>query len=360
MAKTSRFVCALFLLIAALAATAGTPAAAQGTPNCNSSFDAYKVDDGSRAACGITKSPLQQIISLPDGGKEYVYSVRGTKTVMLLPPTGFDPLQATPEQLQKYGYPGRPNSSDAFAAWQKMMSNNHPVPAPRFLASVPFKRQPTVSGTYYLNNWAGYAATTSNPRTYWLAEGYWNEVSLGSSCSGSTELTWAGVGGLIDTILAQDGTAVNVGGLGQHQAWWEIVTATQGSNVTPIPGVYAAAGYGFVALTEWLGSYYQFYVYSYYSGASSTFQVYNNNYAGYSADFVMERGLSNGQYTPLSNFYYLNYLQAWVNGNTSGHEVGHYQHDNIVMLSNDGRRVLADETGLTSYQKFQVNYHNCQ
>lgn len=152
---------------------------------------------------------------------------------------------------------------------------------------------------------------------------------------------------------------MNVGGLGQHQAWWEIVTPT-GSNVTAIPGVYGGAGYGFVALTEWLNGHYQFYVYSYYNGTSSIFQVYDSNYAGYSADFVIERGLSNNVLVPLSNFYYLNYLQAWVNGNTSGHEVGHYQHDNIVMYSDDYTRVLADETGLTNYQQFQINYHNCQ
>jgi len=153
---------------------------------------------------------------------------------------------------------------------------------------------------------------------------------------------------------------MNSGGVGQHQAFWEIVTQTSDTGTVAVPNVYGAAGYGFVALTQWLGNHYQFYVYSYWSGASSTFQVWNSNYTGDSADFVIERGLYQGNPVPLANFYYLNYLDAWVNGNTAGHGVGNYPHTDIVMKSTDYQRILADAGALTNNVKFQANYHQCK
>src|SRR5438132_13344945 len=123
---------------------------------------------------------------------------------------------------------------------------------------------------------------------------------------------------------------MNVSGLSQHQAWWEIVTPS-GSNINPIAGIVGAAGYGFVALTKWIGGGYDFYVYGYSSGLGTTVQVGNSNYTGDTADFIIERGLHNNTLSPLSNFYYLNYLDAWVNGHSTGNCVGQYYNKNLNM-----------------------------
>ncbi|TMD16085.1 MAG: hypothetical protein E6J00_01300 [Chloroflexi bacterium] len=236
------------------------------------------------------------------------------------------------------------------------MLNFEIVTPPAFLASVPVKHPTDVQATYALTNWAGWAAT-GNIGNYFLAEGYWNEVSVGSSCAGSDELTWAGLGGLASSVLAQDGTAMNVPGLAQHQAWSEVLP-DQG-NVVAI-NIYGAAGYGFVAMTEHFSGYYEFYVYSYANGTSSVTYTYTSHYTGDSADFVIERGSHNGGLVPLSNFFYLNYKDAWVNGTSSGHGVGNYQNQNINMFSSDYSHLLANTGSLSNNTTFTVSYNNCQ
>ncbi|TMG28875.1 MAG: hypothetical protein E6H93_12220 [Chloroflexi bacterium] len=364
MQRFLRYALAGFALVAPLVATAslGAQANASGSVtqqfNCKASFDAYAVSDAVRHACGISKHSLERVIALQGGGQGYEYSVDGAPATILVPPKGFNPLTATAAQLDEYGLPSRPTDQSALGPWLKMMSNYHPVTPPNFMVSIPDQRHPRVSATYLANNWSGWVATGNNGN-YTIAEGYWNEVSLGSSCTGSNELTWAGLGGWTSSVLAQDGTAMNVSGLSQHQAWWEIVTPS-GSNINPIAGIVGAAGYGFVALTKWIGGGYDFYVYSYSSGLGTTVQVGNSNYTGDTADFIIERGLHNNTLSPLSNFYYLNYLDAWVNGNGSGNGVGHYSNQNINMYNFSKGYLLANTSGLSNNTTFTIYYDNCQ
>ena len=99
---------------------------------------------------------------------------------------------------------------------------------------------------------------------------------------------------------------------------------------------------------------------SYSSGLGTTVQVGNSNYTGDTADFIIERGLHNNTLSPLSNFYYLNYLEAWVNGNGSGNGVGHYSNQNINMYNFSKGYLLANTSGLSNNTTFTIYYDNCQ
>jgi hypothetical protein len=287
---------------------------------------------------------------------EYEYNVDGLETIFKVPPIGFNPLSASTDQLASYGFPPRPTTPNELALWMKMGSNFHSITPPAFLAEA----HTSASSS---QNWSGYLSGNASSGTYYSAEGYWNELqALSTTCPGNTVLTWAGLGGWIPSgshYLGQDGTAVNVSGVGQHQAWYEIVP--KNGAIVPV-NLYAHAGYGFVALTFYHSQgYYEFYMYDYYSGQGTDFTVTTGDYDGMTADFIVERGQSGSGYTPLTNFSYLTYKDAWVNGNSSGNGVGYYNPNNILMWAqpNGGGDLLAQPTGLTNNLLFTVTWENC-
>lgn len=48
------------------------------------------------------------------------------------PPRGFDPLKASPAQLQKYGFPPRPPSGEGLRGWTQAMKHAKHCVAPQF------------------------------------------------------------------------------------------------------------------------------------------------------------------------------------------------------------------------------------
>jgi hypothetical protein len=287
---------------------------------------------------------------MSDGGKQYVYVVAGMKTVYKVPPKGFKAVDATDAQLARYGLPLRPNAAQELANWTAMMSRlNIPTPGP-FVVQVP------VSASLYSKVWAGYLGQGGGVT---LARGWWNEVSVGNSCTNATALTWAGIGGYPpSTNLAQAGTAVGVQGIGQHQAWWEV---TSGSGaLTPIQGIYGHAGYYFLTYTQWNYGVYNMYVYDSYSGGGLPFSVYTNIYDGSSADFIIERGQGAGGPTPMLNFYYVNFLGAQVNGTGSSNSLYYYNPASVYAWSDALSRYIAHvDQGVNTSGAFRVHYDNC-
>lgn len=69
---------------------------------------------------------------LPDGGQIYYYNIDGVESSFPVPPEGFDPLSASDEMLETYGFPPRPdeeNSSD-YNDWTELMSCYKFTPTP--------------------------------------------------------------------------------------------------------------------------------------------------------------------------------------------------------------------------------------
>src|SRR5579864_623332 len=214
--KTARRVGSV-LLSAGLAVSfsfAGSGVRAAPGVNCHSQFDAYHVSKATRDLCGIATWPLAESHPLSGGGMEYIYYINGHKTVYRVPPKGFDALNASNAVLADYFLPARPSSPDQLTHWKETLASMNIVTPPNFLVTLPY------SAANYRTSWSGYDTTRSG---IWMAYSNWNEVSIGSSCSGSSELTWTGIGGDLTNgshLLGQIGTEYGIGGGAAHSAWW--------------------------------------------------------------------------------------------------------------------------------------------
>ena len=66
----------------------------------------------------------EYVTEFEDGGKDYVYIIDGIKNHCYVTPEGFNPLNATDEQLARYCYPPRPETQKEMAEWLKMVSGS--------------------------------------------------------------------------------------------------------------------------------------------------------------------------------------------------------------------------------------------
>ena len=158
--------------------------------------------------------------------------------------------------------------------------------------------------------------------------------------------------------MAQGGTGLNTPGLGQHQAWYEVLPDQP--NLQAL-NLYGRAGYGFAEFTSWHGGLYSFYFQDYYSGSYISFDYYTSSYNGANADFIVERAQNNGVPLNLTNYSYVNYRSAFVNSYGTG--VGQYPNAKIAMWShaNGTGNLLAYADPLTnSGQSFVDHYAYCQ
>lgn len=94
-----------------------------------SALDAYDTDDG---AFDSVKLDYEHIEELDDGGKIYFYLIDGVEHKFPVPPDGFDPLTASDEQLETYGFPPRPDKEniDEYESWVEIMSCYKSTPVP--------------------------------------------------------------------------------------------------------------------------------------------------------------------------------------------------------------------------------------
>jgi hypothetical protein len=206
-------------------------------------------------------------------------------------------------------------------------------------------------------NWSGYSVSGNNG-TYTHAEAWYIEPSFGSSrCSSNAEVTWAGLGGKNTTgdVIAQDGTAHNVPGVADHQAWWEIYPT---HSLVPV-NLYGHYPYQVDASVRWLGNAYRFWLYDYESGTTLQFDVSSSSYTGDLAEAIAERPTIGGTYSNLSNFGTLDFVQTEANGvyfnNYSPTGIRHGIH--MVNFS-DGNH-LADPSTINSYGNFTDTQSNC-
>ena len=113
---------------------------------CNSSYDPYKVPRSFLKKCGVKIYPLKAAEKLPDGGREYIYRAEGVKQTYRIPPKGFNPLKASPKQLDEYGFPPRPSGGPELKQWKRMAKNFHFVKPPPYLVKGKFSGAGSSSG----------------------------------------------------------------------------------------------------------------------------------------------------------------------------------------------------------------------
>lgn len=136
-----------------------------------------------------------------------------------------------------------------------MTAARFPAAAPPFLAESSTTAAPGIQSrpadTENGGRWSGYVAR-GNFTLSW-AEWFEPHYAGSGSCSTVGAFIWPGLGGFGISYLGQDGTAFGSTGIGNHQAWEEVLPQQPG--VVPL-NFSASAGDYMYAITQWSsGSY---------------------------------------------------------------------------------------------------------
>jgi hypothetical protein len=256
---------------------------------------------------------LTSITSLSGGGESYDYTVANGAIVHLyVPPVGFNPLDATDAQLSEYQFPTPPTGLDDLAVWDSNMAAARAAAPPPFIAATPG----TGAGfTDYHDLWSGKAVET-DPGVVQAVNVRWIEPSITYNCTNyPSEGTWAGLGDYPNGqgLLAQDGTAVNVPNLANHQAWFEILPDQTNNKYYALPVTTAETDHVWASV-QWDGGLsppgYGGFVEDTTTGSEMGWflSTSSSNYSGKSAEAIVERG-ANG-HLGLMNFGTLQFTSA--------------------------------------------------
>jgi hypothetical protein len=355
--------------------------APQGGAPCGSSFDPYNYTAAQIAACGYSVYPAQAPALLPavKGGSGTGTAVsyklgNAVVATQLIPPSGFRPETASASELEQYGFPARPSGGEALARWQMEMSKwQGSAPAAPFLTAVSAHTN-AYADTETSGNWAGYVIESTN-QTFEHAEGWYEEPQRYSSrcTSNLTESTWAGLGGWngADDVLAQNGTAMGVPGMADHQAWWEFYPF---NSMVPI-NFSATQGQEFDASVRWLGdsggqsNEYRFWFYNFATGKTDAFNTFEDAVGGNPQDFpshtaevVIERVTVNNRLTNLLNFGVLYVDAAQANGagfDSYPPSWTHGEERHGVHMVNSVNTPLATPGNLSAGGAFSVTQNSC-
>lgn len=317
--------------------TSGSGPAAADASICGTSFNPYAQDAATLQSCGIPTYPLMSKVTAGDGSTTYTYNVEGDQTTYTVPPAGFNFATATAAQLAEYGVP--PTAQ---------LSNLSIVPPPSSLVSIPAVRAGDSP------NWAGWS-TSSTSNTFNTTSVYSTPNDLGSSrCDPNSVLFWTGLGGWNSGNLAQDGWGQNTPGLGQLQAWTQVLP-TQGTlvpqNLTATVGAFF---YMYVHHGGAQNNQFSLFMQNDYTGASVNPVVTDSHYDGTTAESIAERPTVNGSYSNLSNFGTVPFNDASANGSV------YPTYDDFPIYMYNGSTELAVPSGIGSIDgSFVVKQLSC-
>lgn len=228
----------------------------------------------------------------------------------MVPPDGFEPLKASEEQLEKYGFPPKPSDDSAdYAEWYEMMKNYKGTVTPeisvvekdatesleKFQQIRDSSNSSRTSGDFYAAtnrtslNWSGYVSDLGDSSTkyYIQAKMQFTQPTISSIESGKTNLNsyWIGFGGFNGSQkLVQAGTSTL--GLNNHRAWFEYLSSCGGQTVSMqfIDSLNIRAGD-------------TIYVYISFQKANNLFNYYiSNNTTGYTTSDIIENLNSSTQF----------------------------------------------------------------
>jgi hypothetical protein len=313
------------LAVATLATAAGVPAPAARTTradvplSCSRSYNPYREPVSRLRSCGDTVLMLRQVRSLPGGGKAYSY---GDYT-QLVPPAHFNVLKATDKQLREYGLP---THRQLGRQWYSIMRHwRGSVAATPYLAGVRGAQMSNCDANASTScTWSGYAATG---HAYTQASATWFEPDFVRDVCSSTEFgQWVGIGSFppgTNGDLGQDGTAYNVSGFHQHQAWIETIVNYDQSSVPVAVNLLAAPDEPFSAMTSWdsVNKWYDYYMTNLDPNSSDPYSF--KSYSGHSR-VVSSHGSSAEVITetPAANQHLSDYQQFQVQDATAGWDSG--------------------------------------
>ncbi len=172
------------------------------------------------------------VSKMADGGEDHTYNIGSTSVTYPVPPPGFDALTASSLELERYGFPTKPDISDTveYNKWKSFVTSIDIVePSP----SISTAHNSIVSTESYPNHY-GYAAVMPGLTPPYYPEqspisgnfmsnvtAEYNQVGASTTnCSNPAESSWISFGGYSDlsynraegTPLAQVGSEVWPGG----------------------------------------------------------------------------------------------------------------------------------------------------
>ena len=273
-----------------------TASSLEPSPDCYQS--PYVTGPTAAQACGDIAVPLNSTRPLDDGGTEFDYVYNGHTISAAVPPDGFNPLTATPSQVDRYGLANalaaasstsQPDKARLMRAvlsqWHSTSPGQYVYIVPQSSYVVPTPGVPTASGTIVGNKyWSGYVA---QGHEYTYVDGEWTETAgnAGTCQNSARQATWVGIGGYGTPNLAQDGTVDRLTGAAHGQFWTEVLP-DQGIVLWP---EVATTGSTVVAEVQYLG--HDAWTQNVYStnGASRSVNYQGNGYSGTSAEVIVER-----------------------------------------------------------------------
>jgi len=202
-------------------------------------------------AAQAQSTPDQIPIHLPSGLEAIVYASV---------PEGFEPTTATDEQLEEYGFPRRPDASNAemLALWTRVVHTKRVttdlVEQPgRYHRPVQDKTTQLTKGnvTGTSGNWSAVELKKTNA-DFTTVVGYFAVPSVASQTAGTANAyssIWVGLDGDGTSDLIQDGTESDwIGGKAVYDAWVEVLPAAE----TVLTGLKVAAGDAIFTITQYV------------------------------------------------------------------------------------------------------------
>jgi len=337
--------------------------------------------NGSIPACNplnpgeITSTP-DEVVSLPGGGKTAIYHAAGGLTYEFPePPNGFNPVAASAEELETYGYPERPSEPKALEEWESEMSEvTGFAPA---MACSGFPRQgPENAGligavngeTITSQNWSGYIALDATGADRWNAgKGTFTAANPNAHrpiCGNASVSNWVGIGGL--NSLLQTGFEYRRGGY--FGAFVETIPAGGAAPPVPVPLVIKPGNRveAYVRYSEGQERVY-YWLYNKSSGRARPVRVSNLApaafFEGSFVDFIDERQSPRSGLTNLANFGGDQWGQVMVRRKVGGEwsVIGHNPRIRVNMTGPEGTgQTLASPGGLGPAKSgFLNSWHHC-
>lgn len=247
-----------------------------------------------------------------------------------IPPSNFDPLTATANQLKEYGFPKIPINPNQLATWKYAMSHAKYYVAPQQSPST------TTHGLYnttYSSNWAGYLVKggTNGSDTYNNTSAQWVQPSYTGTADPSF---WVGQGYTSDIVQAgADSNASSAGGSTQYEFWVEDYPNGTIWQKSPVlyknDTVYVDVTYG--------GSTSSAFLENVSTGYYTTVSFNTPYFYGNSADYVNEAvGSSYNNWTSWGSTNFSQCDLNWdnTNGTSGGGQFNSYNDTKTIMTSN--------------------------
>lgn len=176
------------------------------------------VPDGDIPACkpldAETPSPPSETNSLPGGGTSYSYVDEEEETDEFIePPESFDPLAASAEELEEYGFPPKPEGGEELEEWEADMEDAETAAQPGACNTI--YSSAAKSANAELDKWSGFLTVDPKFKDRWVAiQGNYRQLTTHRDpyCPGATSSSWVGLGGLYAGSLIQAGSYISRNG----------------------------------------------------------------------------------------------------------------------------------------------------